>query len=200
MGGSENVRIAFDAMRKRVQEAGLAGIYFIACGDNSASSQKRFKAEGYDAISAYNYPRAGATSQRSSYRSLMHGHVPIWNNSLNDQILTYIPLLTVGWDSRPWHGDDAVVRFGRSSEYFKEGLTAMKEWMDAHGMRICILEAWNEWGEGSYIEPNAEFGFGDLEAIRSVFARPGDWPQNVAPSDVGLGPYHISILDHDSPD
>lgn len=200
LGGSENVRAAFDAMRKRVRDAGLPGIYFIACGDNSSISQKRFKAEGYDTVSAYNYPRAGAASQRSSYSSLMSGHVPIWNNSLNDQVMEYIPLLTVGWDSRPWHGEDAVVRFGRSSELFKKGLLAMKEWMDAHGGRIGLLEAWNEWGEGSYIEPNAEFGFGDLEAIRSVFARPGDWPQNIAPSDVGLGPYHISALDHNPND
>jgi len=196
LGGSENVRAAFDAMRKCVRDAGLPGIYFIACGDNSSNSQKRFKAEGYDAVSAYTYPRAGATSQRSSYDALMRGHPPIWDNSLKNQIMEYIPLLTVGWDSRPWHGEDALVRFGRSSELFKEGLLAMKKWMDAHQKRIGLLEAWNEWGEGSYIEPNAEFGFGDLEAIRSVFAKPDDLPQNVAPSDVGLGPYHISTLDH----
>jgi hypothetical protein len=194
--GSENVRAAFEAMRKRVQDAGLPGIYFIACGSNSPSSQKRFKEEGYDAVSAYNYPQAGATSRRSSYKSLMEGHVSIWNNSLDERILKYTPLLTVGWDSRPWHGDDALVRFGRSTESFREGLIAMKEWMDANEVRMGLLEAWNEWGEGSYIEPNAEFGFGDLEAIRSVFAEPGDWPQNIAPSDVGMGPYHISRIDH----
>ncbi len=198
--GNENVRAAFDAMRQRVQDAGLPGIYFIACGDNSPSSQERFKAEGYDAISAYNYARAGATSQRSSYECLMNSHVPIWNNSLTDNTLVYIPLLTTGWDSRPWHGEDALVRFGRSTEFFKAGLLSMKEWMDTNDRKIGLLEAWNEWGEGSYIEPNTEFGFGDLEAIRSVFARPDGWPQNVAPSDVGLGPYHIATLDHDLSD
>jgi hypothetical protein len=82
------------------------------------------------------------------------------------------------------------------SENFKEGLMAMKKWLDANNRHIGLLEAWNEWGEGSYIEPNSEFGFGDLEAIRSVFAKPGKYPQNVAPSDVGLGPYNISIIDH----
>jgi len=196
LGGSENVRKAFDAMRKRVQEAGLPGIYFIACGDNSPNSQKRFKEESYDCISAYNYPSAGARSQWSSYKSLMKGHVDIWNNSLRDKILEYMPLLTVGWDSRPWHDNNALVRFGRSSENFKEGLLAMKNWLATNNRHIGLLEAWNEWGEGSYIEPNSEFGFGDLEAIRSVFAKPGEYPQNVAPSDVGLGPYNISTIDH----
>jgi len=196
LGGSENVRLAFDAMRRRVQDAGLPGIYFIACGDNSPVSQKRFKSEGYDAISAYNSPSAGATSQWSSYSSMMQGHVNIWNNSLREPLLDYIPFLTVGWDSRPWHGNDALVRFGRSTQHFREGLMAMKNWMDKHDKRIALLEAWNEWGEGSYIEPNAEFGFGDLEAIREVFARTGKFPQNVAPSDFGMGTYDISRIEH----
>jgi len=51
---------------------------------------------------------------------------------------------------------------------------------------MAILEAWNEWGEGSYIEPNAEFGFDDLEAVRDVFATPDARPVNVWPGDVGL--------------
>ncbi len=196
LGGSDNVRKAFDAMRKRVQDAGFGGIYFIACGDNSPSSQKRFKQEGYDSISAYNYPTAGATSQWSSYKSLMQGHVDIWNNSLRGDTLKYMPLLTIGWDSRPWHGNKAIVRFGRSTENFKAGLQAMKTWMDENGRRIGLLEAWNEWGEGSYIEPNSQFGFGDLEAIREVFGKSGKYPQNVVPSDVGMGNYDISTIDH----
>lgn len=200
LGGSQNVRAAFDAMRKRVQEAGLPGIYFIACGDNSPDEQRRFESEGYDAVSAYNYPEAGATGQRSPYSDLMDGHIPIWNEALDGQIIPYIPLLTVGWDSRPWHGEKALVRYGRTSEAFRRGLLGLKEWMDVNGVKIGLLECWNEWGEGSYIEPNREFGFGDLEAIRSVFAKPGNWPQNIAPSDVGLGPYHIDELDHGLPD
>ncbi|MBN1443944.1 MAG: glycoside hydrolase family 99-like domain-containing protein, partial [Planctomycetes bacterium] len=48
------------------------------------------------------------------------------------------------------------------------------------------LEAWNEWGEGSYIEPNAEFGFEDLEAIRAIFCEPDAPPRNIAPQDLNL--------------
>ena len=46
----------------------------------------------------------------------------------------------------------------------------------------------NEWGEGSYAEPNAEYGFGMYEAIRNTFGiKPAEgWPVNFTPKDVGM--------------
>jgi hypothetical protein len=34
--------------------------------------------------------------------------------------------------------------------------------------RIVILKSWNEWGEGSYVEPDLKYGRGYLEAIKSA--------------------------------
>lgn len=31
------------------------------------------------------------------------------------------------------------------------------------------INAWNEWTEGSMLEPEQEFGYGYLDAIRDVF-------------------------------
>ena len=60
-------------------------------------------------------------------------------------------------------------------------------------MRRFCLAPLNEWGEGSYAEPNAEFGFGLYEAIRETFfEQPSEgWPLNYTPSDVGRGPYPV---------
>ena len=33
---------------------------------------------------------------------------------------------------------------------------------------IGIINAWNEWGEGMYVEPDLKFGHGYLDAIREV--------------------------------
>jgi hypothetical protein len=54
-----------------------------------------------------------------------------------------------------------------------------------------LIEAWNEWGEGSYIEPHREFGFGYLDAIRDVFTTAPKAHVDLTPADVGLGPYDV---------
>ena len=56
-------------------------------------------------------------------------------------------------------------------ENFKLALQNVKAFLDeaADGPKICSINAWNEWTEGSYLEPDMRNGFGYLEAIRDVF-------------------------------
>jgi hypothetical protein len=70
-------------------------------------------------------------------------------------------------------------------------LREARTFCEATGRKIIILGPVNEWGEGSYIEPCTEYGFAMLEAVRSVFGKgdPSSWPVNIAPCDVGRGPY-----------
>jgi hypothetical protein len=80
---------------------------------------------------------------------------------------------------------------GRTPEKFKKLLEDCRAFCEAHGHKRVIIAPLNEWQEGSYIEPNVEYGFGMYEAIRDVFAeKPAEgWPKNIVPGDVGLGPY-----------
>jgi hypothetical protein len=111
--------------------------------------------------------------------------------------LTYFPVAETGWDSRPWHGARGLAIEGRTPALFEQLLRDLKAFAKERDKERIILAPINEWGEGSYIEPNREFGFEMYEALRRVFAKgdPASWPVNIAPSDVGLGPYEFESGD-----
>ena len=58
---------------------------------------------------------------------------------------------------------------------FPEGLRRAKDWCDRNTPpgypKLISINAWNEWIEGSYLEPDEKHGMGYLEAIRRVFVR-----------------------------
>ncbi|MCD9026434.1 glycoside hydrolase family 99-like domain-containing protein [Cohnella silvisoli] len=55
-------------------------------------------------------------------------------------------------------------------EHFKASLEAVKKFLqeDATTPPIVTINSWNEWTEGSYIEPDTVHGMAYLEAIRDV--------------------------------
>jgi hypothetical protein len=89
-----------------------------------------------------------------------------------------------------------MVRHDRTPALFKKHLQDAREMLDGRPMRTNLLqavliEAWNEWGEGSYIEPHNEYGFEYLDAIREVFTDAPAAHADPAPVDAGLGPYDV---------
>lgn len=74
------------------------------------------------------------------------------------------------WDRTPRAGsktnlltDATPEKFQRSVE---EAVALIKDKDPEH--RILFLKAWNEWGEGNYVEPDQKFGHGFLQAIRNA--------------------------------
>jgi hypothetical protein len=57
------------------------------------------------------------------------------------------------------------------------------------GSKIILLDNWNEFGEGHYIAPHRQYGFGYLDAVRKVFTDAPEPHCDIVPQDVGLGPY-----------
>ena len=49
------------------------------------------------------------------------------------------------------------------------------------GPRIVTINAWNEWTEGSYLEPDEQHGFGYLEAIHAAISAARTSPQGKKP-------------------
>jgi hypothetical protein len=195
--GSAQVKRALAAMRDECCRAGFKGLYLLACIGNVGQARQAAE-EGYDAVTAYNWPGLGMTAGElfAPFASLLDGYRRHWRD-LREQ--TDLPLLLPicgGWDSRPWHGDHKLVRYGRTPALFRRHLLDAKQLLDGQSARseidrMVLVEAWNEWGEGSYIEPHKEFGFGYLDAIRAVFTPGSALHTDVTPADIGLGPYDV---------
>jgi len=175
--GTEAVAAAIRRMRAQAVAAGLPGLFLIGAVDDDPARVTALHAEGYDAGTGYNYPRAGMPddgTRQAPYALAVEGYEAIWNSIAQAGVLEYVPVAEPGWDSRPWHGDAALVRTDRSPKRFRDMLRRARAFVDRHPIgsekKLVLIEAWNEYGEGAAIEPHREWGFGYLDAIRLVFA------------------------------
>ncbi len=191
--GSEAVAAAIRRMRARVEAAGFPGLFLMGTVDENPDNIAALHAEGYDAGTGYNYPRAGMQDEsgnRGPYEDAVDGYERIWTRIARVGRLPYVPVTEPGWDARPLRGDKALVRTGRTPAKFRDMLTRARAFVDLHplagGQRLVLVEAWNEYGEGAAVEPHYEWGFAYLDAIREVFADLRGPHRDVTPRDLGL--------------
>jgi len=196
--GPDEVKRAIADMKRLCESSGVGGLYMVACVWPNSQWIKLCADAGFDALSGYNYPSAGCKGMLAApYSWMVDGYKDIWEQIAGAVTIPYIPVCEPGWDSRPWHGPQARVRTGKTPELWQKMLANAKAFADdpghklPEGKKLVFLEAWNEFGEGDYIEPHREFGFDYLEAIRKVFAPKSTPPSIVLPKDIGLGPYDL---------
>lgn len=79
-----------------------------------------------------------------------------------------IPCVSPCWDNSPRRKSDALIIHGSSptiyERWLKTVLGAMRPQID--GNKYVFINAWNEWGEGSHLEPCQRWGRAYLEATR----------------------------------
>ena len=104
-----------------------------------------------------------------------------WDQAKKDYGVPYFPNVSMGWDSTPRCDlSDEWGNFGypftnivsnNTPANFKTALQMTKDKLlsDPNGPRILNINCWNEWTEGSYLEPDTKHKMAYLEAVRSVF-------------------------------
>ncbi|MEY4916850.1 MAG: hypothetical protein RL616_763 [Verrucomicrobiota bacterium] len=80
------------------------------------------------------------------------------------------PCIFTGWDNTPRRGKNAIIFVDSTPEIFAEGLDEMIRSVEARPFeqRLVFVNAWNEWAEGNYLEPDQKRGRSYLEAVRRV--------------------------------
>ncbi len=129
------------------------------------------------------------------YEYMIEALPDYWREIREALSIPFIVSTQSGWDSTPralgqGNPETLWVLRDNTPELFERSLRDARAFVEPERPYL-LIEAWNEWGEGSYIEPSIDDGFGFLEAIRRVFAPeagPHEWAQ---PSSERIATYSV---------
>lgn len=114
------------------------------------------------------------------------------------------PCVVPGWDNTARRRVRATILHGADPESYERWLAgaAEHEARRRPGQGLVFVNAWNEWAEGAYLEPDELHGRGYLEATRRVFgttaqldtaAQPGTAAHPGAAAQPGTGAGHLAL-------
>ena len=179
-----------EAIRTGSLREGLPDPYIVLCDGHEAGADLRQR-YGADMTMRYEPQLSvlpGGLSELSSWRR-------VWTNarlasefsptlrlydyarsrSLMREIRSSGPAIRtvlVRWDNSPRRGARGIVMTGATPNAFGVELRselARPDWNNS-GTGLLFLNAWNEWAEGNYLEPDEEFGHAFLEQLSEAVA------------------------------
>jgi hypothetical protein len=194
-GSVEATRAALDQFRAKARAFGLPGLHLNAVvwgqpilprEKTPVDAAKLVRELGFDSVTSYVWiHHVSLPRQVTDYDFVRDQYFEYWNAAEKMFGVPYFPNVSMGWDSSPRAAqEDAFGDFGypfmntigrNTPESFRAALEKTKERLLAQpgGPRILNINCWNEWTEGSYLEPDVVNGMKYLEAVRDVFgARP----------------------------
>jgi hypothetical protein len=141
---------------------------------------------GFDSITSYVWVHHIALPDfpTTAYAGVLERAALYWRQAREEFALPYHPNVTMGWDPSPRTVQSDVyanvgypfmpMLDGNTPAAFQAALEQARRFLDAaperpDAPRILTINAWNEWTEGSYLEPDTCHGMAYLEAIRTVF-------------------------------
>lgn len=78
------------------------------------------------------------------------------------------------WDNTPRHGINGTVYKNFSLESFERQVKGQLAKTRKYNKPFVIIDAWNEWGEGAFLEPDEWLKYGKLEIIKKYNKRNSD--------------------------
>ena len=147
-------------------------------GTNQKVTMAR-KIFGEDILSVYRKKRMNKT--RSAWpksQSLgMFFYDEMWKIILNAKWeKDFLPGCFVDWDNTP-RNKHGVMFTGFSIEKFSSCMKQIVQRANKEKKPLLFINAWNEWGEGAFLEPDEKYGYKKLEAIQKALE--ASWKDNV---------------------
>lgn len=177
-----------EIFRTECLKSNIENPYLI--GSNSITGAMDLREAGFDNILNFE-PRLGVLpyflSDRISLRKLLNNmkfgilssRLKIYDYSMaHDRMINtklpypYFPCTFVNWDNSPRRGRNGIIIHNSSPEkfgfYFHQSINRLKEMNFSEEENLVFINAWNEWAEGNYLEPNDKYKSLYLEALKSA--------------------------------
>ena len=198
MGGVKRAKAALQEFRDRTARAGLPeihlnaivwGMNLLPCESTLQQPEDLVAELGFDSVGSYVWVHDLTLPDfpASNYASALAQIPQKWHQLAERYPLPYYPNVTMGWDPSPrTHPADRFEPSGypfmsvwqnSTPANFRRALELAKAFLLTRPAadRLLTINAWKEWTEGSYLEPDTRHGLAYLDAVRSVFpedARP----------------------------
>jgi len=191
LGSVENVRKAFGKMRQACVDAGFDGLYLLGEYRGLDTNHLQLMRDlGLDYTFAYCWYVADSPEPDRAISTQLE----YINKTRELGILPQVVTVSQGWSG--WADEGSIWHLPPAD--YRRLLEEAKRIVESYpaselGSRLLLLDNWNEWGEGHYIAPYREYGFGYLDAVREVFAPDAGPHVDLIPEDLGLGPYDTAI-------
>ncbi|MGD0091755.1 MAG: LamG-like jellyroll fold domain-containing protein [Planctomycetota bacterium] len=191
---AENVVQALEKMRQACRENGFAGLYILGeYRGLDPKALKLMKQLGLDYTFAYCWHIQNNPTPEQAIQTQMQ----YIQKTQGLRILPQVVTVSQAWSG--WSDEGSIWKI--PPREYETLLRKAKDFITALppqelGSRLLLLDNWNEWGEGHYIAPYREFGFGYLDAVRKVFSTAPEPHVDLIPEDIGLGPYDTAYKTH----
>ncbi len=164
--------------REECKKAGIDNIHISAIQSVGVTDPRNF---GCD--SAVEFPPHGFFDLRKRLRNIKNldpkfkGYIFDYNEAVNKGLMKqktdYLLYRSVmlGFDNTPRKLNSAALFHNFTIESYKKWLLGCIDYEKLHqpeNEQMVFINAWNEWGEGTYLEPDEKYGFQYLEATKDI--------------------------------
>lgn len=170
--------------KQRIKEYGLPGIYFIGMEEDNIGLTATCRRQPVYAIQSYQreHPVASETLKKCLYEEL-------WKRIIDGDMeisgKEQMACAFVDFDTTPRMGEQGYVTEKVSADVFEKYFSVLYRKSLQLSRKAVFVNAWNEWGESNYLEPDQENGFKFLDAIKKVVTDVGE--ENTSECDIMHG-------------
>ena len=182
---NENIPEFIRVWRNLAKANGIEDFYFIG-KDADSRNKKLLFSYGFDAIyndDTYNihhhlpkivkmmmYLKRRFLKRPTAFKYKDAIHYMINDDCQNRGV---VPVIVPNWDHSPRSKGNAIILTDNTPELFQK--VAEEAIKVVHNKpkeeQLILIKSWNEWGEGNYMEPDQEFGHGNLIALKKALEK-----------------------------